>query len=417
MRTTSLTDFFSIRISIVSFFLIMALLRLTFFDFYISQLFGLPFEINALGGNAFNFINYISFGGLIIILLTSGINLSTYWQSLNQYILLGIVYTLNFALSPYIDSSWFLYQLIFIVMAVVVHIFYFKIRDWDDRLFYRRTIWVYWILIALVVFCSIQIVLQNTMKYYFTEFNDAFVHSLDDFGIMKQRYGYLLGFLSAYTFYMVPTKSIKVLMIGLILFAGFGIRSYMIGIIGAVLLFNIDSIRRLILTVCLIAVVILLLKDQYFNNLIYDTRFYSYANAFNIVQSFPFGVGLGGYPIYTDIFNRQIFADFYNVNAILDYVPIAPESDYVHLFGSLGFGLGLLHLLVQARLVWLTIKLKSIARPFEKCLLFMFCFMMFFGLGEDSMFTVYYWIFFGFATGVITTLWFRKHYAKRTAQG
>ena len=291
MRTTSLTDFFSIRISIVSFFLIMALLRLTFFDFYISQLFGLPFEINALGGNAFNFINYISFGGLIIILLTSGIKLSTYWPSLNQYILLGIVYTLNFALSPYIDSSWFLYQLIFIVMAVVVHIFYFKIRDWDDRLFYRRTIWVYWILIALVVFCSIQIVLQNTIKYYFTEFNDAFVHSLDDFGIMKQRYGYLLGFLSAYTFYMVPTKSIKVLMIGLILFAGFGIRSYMIGIIGAVLLFNIDSIRRLILTVCLIAVVILLLKDQYFNNLIYDTRFYSYANAFNIVQSFPFGVG------------------------------------------------------------------------------------------------------------------------------
>jgi len=128
------------------------------------------------------------------------------------------------------------------------------------------------------------------------------------------------------------------------------------------------------------------------------------------MQNFPFGVGLGGYPIYTDIFNRQIFADFYNVNAILDYVPVAPESDYVHLFGSLGLGLGLIHLLVQARLVWLAIKLKSLARPFEKCILFMFCFMMFFGLGEDSMFTVYYWIFFGFGTGVITTLLFRRRY-------
>ncbi len=125
-------------------------------------------------------------------------------------------------------------------------------------------------------------------------------------------------------------------MIGLILFAGFGIRSYMIGIIGAVLLFNIDSIRRQILTICLITLAILLLKDQYFINLIYDTRFYSYANAFKIVQIFPFRVGLMGYPFYTDIFNGQIFVDFYNVNTILNYVPITPESDYVHQESSLG---------------------------------------------------------------------------------
>ena len=410
MSQITLPDISKVRISIVSFFLFMALLRLTFFDFYLSQLFGFPVEINALGGGAFNFVNYISFLGLLVVFVHQGPKMSTFWPSLSQYGVLVVLYSINFVLSPYIDSSWYLYQLIFIMMAIVVHIFIFKLRDWDDRLFYRRTIWIFWLMFALVVFCTIQILLQYPLSYYFTEFNDAFVHSLDDFGIMKQRYGYLLGFLSAYTLYMVRNKHIKIPILLILLFAGFGIRSYMIGMIGALFVFNIGSLKRVIAASAFAFIAIFLLKDQYFDNIIYDTRFYSYANAWNIINNFPFGVGLGGYPIYTDIFNRQIFADFYNVNAILDYVPIAPESDYVHLFGSLGLALGSLHLLVQARLVWLTLQLKALARPFEKCILFLFCFMMFFGLGEDSMFTVYFWIFFGLATGVITSLLFRRKY-------
>ena len=410
MSGIAINDPSKIRISIVSFFLLMALLRLTFFDFYLSQLLGFPVEINALGGGAFNFVNYISFAGLVMIVLHAGSKLSTFWPSLSQYIVLAIIYSVNFVLSPYIDSSWFLYQLIFIMMAVVVHIFTFKIRDWDDSLFYRRTIWIFWTMMALVAFCTVQVVIQYPLSYYFTEFNDAFVHSVDDFGIMKQRYGYLLGFLSAYTLYMLKNKYTKALILLLILFAGFGIRSYMIGMIGSLFIFNIGSLKRVIAATLFAVIAIVLLKDQYFGNIIYDTRFYSYANAWNIINNFPFGVGLGGYPIYTDIFNRQIFADFYNVNAILNYVPIAPESDYVHLFGSLGLILGSLHFLVQSRLVLLTLQLKAIARPFEKCILFMFCFMMFFGLGEDSMFTVYFWIFFGLASGVITSLIFRRRY-------
>ena len=408
MSQIALPGISKVRISIVSFFLLMALLRLTFFDFYLSQLFGFPVEINALGGGAFNFVNYICFAGLLMVFIHQGPKLSTFWPSLSQYAVLVFLYSINFVLSPYIDSSWFLYQLIFITMAIIVHIFTFKVRAWDDRFFYRRTIWIFWMMIALVAFCTIQILFQYPISYYFSEFNDAFVHSLDDFGIMKQRYGYLLGFLSAYTLYMVRDKYVKVPILLLILFAGFGIRSYMIGMIGALLIFNIGSLKRVFAAAVFTGVAVFLLKDQYFDNLIYDTRFYSYANAWNIINNFPFGVGLGGYPIYTDIFNRQIFADFYSVNAILDYVPSSPESDYVHLFGSLGLALGSLHLLVQARVVWLTLRLKAIARPFEKCILFLFCFMTFFGLGEDSMFTVYFWIFFGLATGVITSLIFRS---------
>ena len=299
MSQITLPDISKVRISIVSFFLFMALLRLTFFDFYLSQLFGFPVEINALGGGAFNFVNYISFFGLLVVFVHQGPKMSTFWPSLSQYGVLVVLYSINFVLSPYIDSSWYLYQLIFIMMATVVHIFIFKLRAWDDRLFYRRTIWIFWLMFALVVFCTIQILLQYPLSYYFTEFNDAFVHSLDDFGIMKQRYGYLLGFLSAYTLYMVRNKHIKIPILLILLFAGFGIRSYMIGMIGALFVFNFGSLKRVIAASLFAFIAILLLKDQYFDNIIYDTRFYSYANAWNIINNFPFGVGLGGYPIYT----------------------------------------------------------------------------------------------------------------------
>ena len=166
MSQIALPDISKVRISIVSFFLLMALLRLTFFDFYLSQLFGFPVEINALGGGAFNFVNYICFGGLLMVFIHQGSKLSTFWPSLSQYAVLVVLYSINFLLSPYIDSSWFLYQLIFITMAIIVHIFTFKVRDWDDRFFYRRTIWIFWMMIALVAFCTIQILFQYPISYY-----------------------------------------------------------------------------------------------------------------------------------------------------------------------------------------------------------------------------------------------------------
>ncbi len=382
----------------------MALLRLTFFDFYLSIALGFPVEINALGGSAFNFVNYISFAGLVVVMITCGRAISTSWSSLQQYAVLVLLYLINLGTAPYIDPSWVLYQLVFIAIAIVVHIYIIKIEDWNDRLFYRKTIWIYSLLMCLVVFCLAQILIQYSVSYYFEEFNDAFVHSLDDFGIMKQRYGYLLGFLLAYSLFMIKNRTAQGGLILIILLSGFGIRSFIIGMLGALLVFSLTNRRRLLLVSVFAAIIIYFVKDHYFDNIIYDTRFYSYANAYNIMTNFSFGVGLGGYPIYTEIFNRQIFADFYNLNAILDYVPIAPESDYVHLFGSLGLILGSIHLAVQARLMWVIVRLQKIARPFEKCLIFFFSFMMFFGLGEDSMFTIYYWIFFGLASGVVTIL-------------
>ena len=139
-------------------------------------------------------------------------------------------------------------------------------------------------------------------------------------------------------------------------------------------------------------------------NVLLDTRFYAYMNAFDIAQRFPFGVGLGGYPVYTENNNSELFASFYNFNAALDYVPNSPESDVVHIFGSLGLGFGLTHILIQVRLLILGFLRQQKMFRFEKCMYFYFVFITFFGISEDTIFTVSYWIFFGITSGIIATL-------------
>ena len=142
--------------------------------------------------------------------------------------------------------------------------------------------------------------------------------------------------------------------------------------------------------------------------LVFDSRYYSFLNGWDIVQRFPFGVGLGGYPVYAEEFSHNLFARFYHVNVTLDFLPTAPESDLVHIFGSLGWFLGSIHLLIQGRILWYTYRLAGVMNEFGKTILFYFCFMTFFGISEDSIFSVNYWIFFGIASGIISSLLYRK---------
>lgn len=396
------------KLSIVSFFIFIALLRLTPFDFYMSILLGFPIEINALGGGAFNFVNYISTVSLVALFIAKSRSLTTCWKDTWPFLVLAIIYVINAIRAPYTDYSWVFYQLIFLLTSLFVFIYVRKISVLDNSVFVRRTQLLYLLGIVFMLFCIYQILTEYNLYYYLEEFNHTFVNSLDDFGIMKQRYGYFLGFMLSYTLFMIKNPFTRGIVIAIILFSGFGIRSFVVGLIGASFLFSIKKPSQFLFIFAFSTLALYLLKDNYFDNIIYDTRFYSYANALNIIQHFPFGVGLGGYPIYTEEFSRQLFANFYNVNSILDYVPIAPESDYVHLFGSLGLGLGLIHLLIQIRIVWYAYRLNFMANSFEKVILFLFCFMTFFGISEDSMFTIYYWIFFGLASGIVSSLVYRR---------
>lgn len=396
------------RLGIINIFIFIALLRLTNFNFYLSQIFGFETEINNTGGNAFNFINYIGVALLGIILFTKVRSLRTRWKSAWPIYVIMAIYLINTWITPYANHTWLIYQEIFLAIAVLLHIYIQKVSpSFTDR-FIRGTKYFFMASIVLVTFCSFIILSQNSIGYYIQEFNEVFVQSLDDYGIMKQRYGYLLGFLVSYIFFIIKGWPKKIALLLLIAVTGFGIRSFLIGMFGAIGIFSLRNKRQFVALFGLTLIGVWYVLLPQLDNLIYDTRYYSYINAYDIVQRFPFGVGLGGYPSYTEEYHRQLFASFRNISAVLDYIPLAPESDLVHLFGSLGLVFGSLHLAIQLRLLWFTYVLQPLMNSFQKCIMFYFCFMTFFGISEDSIFSINYWVFFGLASGIVASLLHKK---------
>lgn len=408
ISTYKLNSIQYLGISIINLYIILGLVRLTNLNFVLSNLLGFETVINETGGNAFNFINYLGSGLLLFVIVSKVFWLRTNWNTLWPFFVLFIIYSLNALMAPYTNITWYFYQIIFLSISVFLHIYTSKVstdftnrfKHWGKLLFGGVFLWV--------LFSVYQILNEYSLSYYLAEYNDAFVHALDDFGIMKQRFGYLLGFLVSYLFFYVRSPY-KYLLLLVILFAGFGIRSFIIGLLGSSMLFALRKPVLLIPVLFITSVGFYFLIGSYFENIIYDTRFYSFLNAYDIIVRFPFGVGLGGYPVYTEMYNVNLFAAFYNVNAILDFIPAAPESDLVHVFGSLGLVGGMLHLLIQFRIIFFTVKFQNSLNTFEKTVLFYFCFMTFFGISEDSMFSINYWIFFGIASGIIASQ-LRKSY-------
>lgn len=384
-------------------FMIIGLLRLTNMNYYLSILFGFSVEVNNLGGNAFNFSNYFAIAFLGIVLATRLSTFKARWATAWPIYGLFAVYGLNSVMATYTNWTWILYQYLFLLVALVLHFYVQRREETFIYRFQRIMDKLFWVFMGFVGFVALVIMSQNSLSYYVQEFNEVFVQSVDDFGIMKQRYGYLAGFLVSYILFIRKGFWSKVLLLLPIAFTVFGIRSFIIGMIGATLIFVIRKPRYFLLLL-----VLAIWAFPLYQQLLYDTRFYAYMNGAFIVQNYPFGVGLGGYPVFTEINSRQLFANFHNVDALLDYIPFAPESDVVHIFGSLGLLLGTIHVLIQGRILWISYRLKQMMGPFEKCILFYFCFMTFFGISEDSIFSINYWIFFGTASGLVSSLLMRK---------
>ena len=396
-----------IKVNVLNYFIIIGLLRLTNFNFYVSQWVGFETAINATGGDAFNFINYLAAISLVMVFVGKYGQIGLDRLGFMLFSLLIILYILNACLAPYANPIWLFYQLIFIFISVLLYAITRKCSEDFTSKFYAGSYLIFWGLMVYIGVFTLYILSQYSIQYYFTEFNDAFVNSLNEFGIMKQRHGYLLGFVLAYALFMLPSKAQKILPLVLIMFAGIGIRSFVLGCLGSIIIFTVHKRIYRIGWLSVLGIFIFLLFQGYFDHLIYDTRYYSYLNALMIVKEYPMGVGLGGYPVFTEIFSNSLFAQFYDVNALLDYVPTAPESDLVHLFGSLGLVCGLIHLCIQLRIVILSTTFRLKLVPFEKCVLFYFAFMTFFGISEDSMFSVNYWIFFGIAAGIVSNVYWR----------
>lgn len=391
----------SSHFSIINLLIFIALLRLSNAYYYLSQAFGLETEINATGGNAFNFSNYLALGLIALVLFAKlpkySLKVKTAWI---YAVLIGL-YLINAFFAPYVNTQWILYQLAFLTVALTVHFITINRRTVRGCINLRNLWPVYLAGMVFLGFCLWTILESVSLTYYLQEYNDAFVQTMNEYGVMKQRFGYLAGFLLSYSLFVLKDQRLKIAAVALILFCCFGIRSFVIGLSISALLFQLRKPRLLLMTILGISAVYLIFLQSYFELFIYDTRYYSFLNLIHIVKNFGFGLGLGGYPIYTEEFGRILFAEFQNVEAILQFIPTAPESDLVHVLASLGLVFGTVHLLIQSSLVYFTVKFLPLFNSYDKCILFYFSFMSFYGISEDSIFSINYWIFFGLSSGII----------------
>lgn len=402
----------AITINVVVLFLILGLLRLLPFNFYASILVGHDVVIDNKEGNAINFINYLSVITVIIVALIKLPHIKTRWTSLWPFGLFAVLYISNFFFAPYTDPSWVIYQLSFILIASILHLL---IVDNSSRVSQLHLSPVLTLFITLCVvffmFSAVMFFSQNSLSYILDQYNDSFVGTLNSFGVMKQYYGYVAGFIILYACLLIEQKWTKAFVILLVLSTAFGIRSFALGLIGVFLVTSLSHPWRFFFVILFFGFGLFLTWDTVAMELLFDTRFYAYMNALDIINKFPFGVGLGGYPIYTENNNHDLFAAFFTIDAALNYVPNSPESDLVHLFGSLGLPMALIHLFIQLRLIFLGVVHRAVMSPFETFMFFFFVFMTFFGISEDTMFTVSYWIFFGVTSGIIYNVAKRSQYA------
>tara|TARA_B100000497_G_C7692385_1_gene421430 strand:- start:2064 stop:3302 length:1239 start_codon:yes stop_codon:yes gene_type:complete len=400
-----------LSINIISGFLVLALLRLLPFNFYASMIVGHEVIIDNREGNAINFVNYISVFFLIFVALIKLPTIRAKWQELWPFGVLMLIYLANLFFAPYVKASWVIYQLAFILIACVIHI----LLSGQSGLNYEKTLksggFMFFISVTILFLGVVFSIMYSeySVSYIISEFNDSFINSANSIGLMKQYYGYVVGFIVLYALFVLDKIWIKIAVVALAFFTAFGIRSFIIGIVGVLFFLNLKSPVRLLVLIIIMAFAAYFLWDDIIMEMLYDTRFYAYMNGWDIIQKFPFGVGLGGYPEYTEINNSVLFATFFTIDAALNYVPNSPESDLVHVFGSLGLWAGIIHIFIQMRLIFLGLAHRFKMRPFEKCMFYFFIFMTAFGISEDTMFTVSYWIFFGVTSGIIASISKRKY--------
>ena len=362
--------------------------------------------IDGREGNAINFINYISVAFFLFVSFIKLPSIKAKWLELWPFGTLVFIYLINFYTAPFVNGFWISYQVAFILISALIHLLLSgqTINHYEKALNSGGFMIFTAIAVCFLIIVCISMYSQFSVMYILSEFNDSFINSVNDIGLMKQYYGYVVGFLVIYGVLVLNNKGITALILVLSLLTSFGIRSFLIGMAAVLIVSTIKKPFRFLFFILLSLVIGVTYWDQFLVDLVYDTRFYAYMNGWDIIQKFPFGVGLGGYPVYTEIYNNDLFATFFNIDAALNYVPNSPESDIVHLFGSLGLWLGVVHLLIQLRLIILGIVNEKKMLPFEKCMFYYFVFMTAFGISEDTMFTVSYWIFFGITSGVIASV-------------
>lgn len=359
-----------------------------------------------------NYLNYPSFILLVSVLFFYPKIVKVDGLALFYYIVIFLLYLISFLFVPPHLYKYYFYQLIFILVAILSHAAMVANYKEQNTPLLLNTLKV--LFFISLIFSFIMFIYQAYTLGILGFFTDYYVVSeyMFNLGTEKQQFGNLLALLICYSLFFIKNIRLKIMSFLWLLIVGWGIRTLFIGLVVSYALVYVKNLKYLIsgAVILVVAFVFFLSKSEYFSFdlLYYGTRYYSYMNAVYIMTIHKIGVGLGGYSLFTDENNDQLMKMFYDPSATYQFLPVAPESDVVHLLGSLGV-LGVIHIIILL-LIAKRVSGKFIsATRFEKFVIFNFLCLLFAGISQDNMFSMFYWISLGLATGAAHSICIRDN--------
>lgn len=314
------------------------------------------------------------------------------------------LYLINYIFAPYRNSSWFLYEIVFLLITAYTATVYAHIASSDYKTISKNIekICNVGLFVIFLILTYLLVNYHNALIDIFiagNTFNQYIRPLYLDFYWDKHASAGMIAIVICHIFTLPENKYRNCLLIFPALPFAMASRHLLLGFFLTIIFLRIKSVRNYLLIFTLFLILSLLFWDNIYELLLKDTRINSFANTFDIITKYPFGVGNGRYHTYVDEYltNRDFYWGYEQAG-----LPSATETDIVYIFGSFGLLFGIIYYSILTVILFKIKKLYlNIAYP-DKFFALVFVYFFFAGIGEDWIFSYPYWILFGFALGVVT---------------
>ncbi len=355
-------------------------------------------DVGNLDASIFNYVSVLLLYMFIILSPPGRLNR----RIINVFAVIFAVLVVNL-FAPYASTKWFFNQVGFLGCSIIIALIYARVNEGQIAKIRTALVTTGTVCFVILAACSLYLTITRydlLIRALETRDFNSFIYQLVPLmSWEKQSIGNFAALIFAVYFVFKRRQTPLFLLLCLPLLIG--IRTFWLGIILAV---STEAIRRRRHLASMMVFIVLYFIYRIFSSGGFgsaDHRVFAYLNTFDIVRKNPLGLGLGGYHVYTYNNEEALSAKF----AYLTHgkVAIAPESDIVLVFGSLGLLLGLIfysvHLWVFYQLWRKYPRFSDVDRFFS----FLFFIFLFSGLSQDSMFRLPHWILFGFALGAVVS--------------
>jgi hypothetical protein len=316
-----------------------------------------------------------------------------------------IIILINNIMAPFASTKWLMNQTGFIFITFLAAIIYSQLSANEIASLTNSVNKIRFVTLTIIVASSLWLVFNHFRTFTDGNFN-SFIFQLMFFEWEKQSIGNFGLVVFAFILSLDSKNRTKYFNFIIFLLAFpllIGIRTFTLAALLVLALLLIKNRNLLLIAIPSIFMTTWFFYERIFGSGFekFDVRALAFLNMIDIAKHYFWGVGLGGYHIYTELHSHILESKFFWVSQYYKIFPTAPESDLVAVVASFGLFFGVLFYGFN---LWIAFKLWKNYHLFDytdRFFSIVFFTLIFSGISQDNFFTLPYWVFFGFALGII----------------